>query len=183
MLQLEAIMLWSPIVASSNDHALVRRFCNSSLFDDVIVFERPLVCSRVSPTRSRDGFVPDAPGAAPTKNVYRPARSGVAAAIRLSLQGIGRCLHEDRARRSRLGPDGRRCCAHGCYSRPWVAQAGCSPQVEATLGRGHSSSLGRAAQHKAILPNRGVPKSLRTSRHGQRQVSEDKVPKDRRRPR
>lgn len=53
--------------------------------------------------------------------------------------------------------------------------------MAATLGRGHSSSLGRAAQQKAILPNRSVPKSLRTLRHGQRQVSEDKVPKDRRR--
>jgi hypothetical protein len=42
--------------------------------------------------------------------------------------------------------------------------------------------LGRAAQHKAILPNRGGPKSLRAPWHGQRQASEDKVPKDRRRP-
>ena len=48
---------------------------------------------------------------------------------------------------------------HGCYSRGCLAPPRSRPHVLVTLGRGHSSSLGRAAQHKAILPNRGVPKS------------------------
>jgi len=71
---------------------------------------------------------------------------------------------------------------HECYSPAWLAPALPARQRKETLGRGHSSSLGWAAQQKAILPNRGVPKSLRTSRHGQSQASEVKVSKDRHRP-